>query len=725
MRIGEYTGTLVEDWRDPGWMVALERISDMVRSDQARIISSGRNLNVVVELDDGHELFVKSFGRQARAKDGIDRVRGSKARRTWLAARRLQERGVGTPDPIGYMERWESGCLVESYYLSRYEGGMTSFTDELIRLFHDDPHCHKFISLMQRVADAVHAMHTAGFQHNDLGNQNILLRRSGAAEWKDLMFIDLNRGRIRDSLTQRQKARDISRIYLPSDLLRVFKEMYWQAPVPEGFQRWERFFRGAYAWHSATRKWRHPVRSAREAEADRGKRVYPHENDMWIWDERSGQAVNALKSKCRNRYYPLGQTVRMACATASAVVPVRKAHRALLADCYRNPVEMANRIGMALEPRLSTLERQLSLLGGLGKIPVLIRLYHHESDEDMQFRSDVVRRLSETGHAVSIALVQDRRAARYPDRWRSFVEQALARTSGCVEYVEVGHAINRVKWGIWSLAEHRRLMQAVVEAAQGRADVRFTGPAVIDFEYPYLVTALRNMPNGLHFNALSHHLYVDRRGAPENCQHGFSTLDKLALARAIARCSPNCEDKLIISEVNWPLKGTGVYSPVGSPYESPGPRFNDPSVGEQEYADYMVRYILTALCSGMAERVYWWRLIARGFGLVDDSEAEMRPRPAYRALQLMLSLLGDAGFVNRTELPAEQGVDGLPVQVLEFHRADGEHVAVVYTAGEPRDAKMPFAFEEITDAGGDPVRSNARSVRVTGTPLFLRNMAIE
>ena len=722
LRIGVCNGACAAGWRDPASLAALASIPDLIGSDKARVVSRGRNLNVLLRLAGGREVFVKSFGRQARTKDWIDGFRGSKARRTWLAARRLRERGVGTPEPIGFMERWDGLRLRESYYLSNFEPGMLSFTAELARLFHEDPQCRKLIALMQCIADAVRTMHAAGFQHNDLGNQNILLRCSGDAEWRDAMFTDLNRGRIRDALTSRQKARDLSRIYLPSDLLRVFHEMYWASPVPVSFRKWESLYRGLYACHSATRRWRHPVRNARQAEADRGKRVYPREQDMWIWDERSGQAVNALRSRDRNRYYPFGQTVRIAGATLAAFVPVRREYRGLLAECYGKPVDMRGRIGVALEPKAEILERQFSLLNALGMIPVLIRFYHHESDADMDFRAAVVRRLHEEGHGVAIALVQDRNAVRYPERWRRFIERAVEKTQDHVEFIEAGHAINRVKWGIWSLAEHRELMRTVAEAAQGQPGLRFAGPAAIDFEYPYLLAALKNVPEGMRFHALSHHLYVDRRGAPENGQHGFSALEKLALARAIARLSPGCEDRLIISEVNWPLKGTGVYSPVGSPYESPGPRFNDPSVGECEYADYMVRYILAAICSGMAERVYWWRLAAHGYGLVDDAGGELRPRPAYRRLRYLLTMLGDAVFVKRIELRADSGVDNDSCIVFGFRRADGEDLAVAYTAGRPRSVEMPFTFDAATDAEGGAMETAGSSVRVTGTPVFLHGV---
>ena len=151
------------------------------------------------------------------------------------------------------------------------------------------------------------------------------------------------------------------------------------------------------------------------------------------------------------------------------------------------------------------------------------------------------------------------------------------------------------------------------------------------------------------FDALAHHLYVDRRGGPENRQGRFSALEKFALARALARTAPACADRLIVSEFNWPLLDGDVYSPVGSPYLFPGQVLDSPpSASEDDQARYLIRYLLLALCSGLVERVYWWRLVARGYGLVDDRDpAAWRPRPAYHALQRWLRTVGGATFTGR------------------------------------------------------------------------------
>jgi hypothetical protein len=323
---------------------------------------------------------------------------------------------------------------------------------------------------------------------------------------------------------------------------------------------------------------------------------------------------------------------------------------------------------------------------------------------------------------VAIALVQDRRAVTDGRRWRDFVADVQRQVAGCAEWVEVGHAINRAKWGVWSFDEYRALAEGARDAAAGWPGARLMGPAVIDFEYAFLMGVLRQLGRSVRFDALSHHLYVDRRGAPENRQGWLDAVDKFALARAVARHAPSCADRLIVSEVNWPLKGTGVYSPVNAPYDSPGPRPNDPSVGEDAYGDYMIRYLLLAICSGMVEQVYWWRLAARGFGLVDDmTPGAWRERPAYRMLKTFLECVGDSVFTQRCALTGTGGGCGTEGRafVFVFRRPDGRRVGVAYAPEETCAVRLPFECVRRFDALGREAECPAAEIDLTGRPVYL------
>ncbi|HEX5136309.1 MAG TPA: lipopolysaccharide kinase InaA family protein, partial [Planctomycetota bacterium] len=445
-------------------------------------------------------LAVKSWKPLGLARSLLARRLGSAARRSFDVAKALHQKGIGTPRPVALLERWDRSRLVESYFVTEYAEGRT-FHDELLRLLHEDKDLEKVLALMEPVAAGVRAMHDAGVMHGDLGNQNIYI--------DPVRFIDLGRGRVR-AVSLRDRAFDVSRLTLPSKLLRIFLRMYWRERwfegegPPRAFLRWLSWYRRLFAWHTWTRPLRHPLRWARR----RRKHTYPAARDLWLWDPRSAQPVALLERRDRLFLRSGATALRIALATAPDYVPVKRAYRRLIGECYRKPVAMSDRIGMTVSPTRETWDKELPLLQGLGQLPVLARYYAHESEREWQFTTAALRALHADGWKVSVALVQDRRAVADPSRWDAFVKAVLGGLGGIAEWIEPAHAINRVKWGIWSLAEYERLLEPFAGMP------RVMGPAINDFELPHAAAALRARK----FDALSLHLYVDRRGAPENRQ---------------------------------------------------------------------------------------------------------------------------------------------------------------------------------------------------------------
>jgi hypothetical protein len=720
--VGPYVGELAAQYRTPELLAQLAELQSLLASPSARQVAGGRNRHVCIDLPvDGRSqaVIVKAFGRQPWLKDLRDRRRGSKARRTWLAATHLSAHGVGTPPAIGYLERWEGARLRESYFLAAYLHGVESFRDALLTLFHEKPECADFMALLECVAAGVRSMHAAGFLHYDLGNQNVLLSPEGPGRWRDFRVIDLNRGRIRRELGLRERARDLSRLSLPSNLLWLLIKMYCRDAPPAALVRWQRMYRWLYSLHSRSRSWRHPIREARlkrQAAGRDARASYPAPRDLWIWDERSGQPIAALLNEDRRREYPASRYVRVMLDTLRAAPGVWRSYCAVLDEAFRQPVSFAGRIGMALNPSPASLDRELDLLAGLGRIPAFVRFYHHEGRGQLRFRAQLVRALHGAGHVVAIALVQDRQAVRDSAAWRDFAAEVLDAVGNLVDAVEVGHNINRAKWGIWDLRDVRALYAPLAELHVRFPGLQFMGPGALDFEYPFVLAALREWPASVPLSALSHHLYVDRRGAPENAQGRFSALEKFALARAIARRSPVCADRLIVSEVNWPLKGTGVYSPILAPYVRAASA-NEAGVGEDEYGDYLLRYLCLALGSGLVDKVYWWRLVARGFGLVDDTDpAALRPRAAYAMLRRFLGVLGESTLLQ-AQLPAAQGNRHGRYR-FAFRRPDGEIVVLTYAHGPALPFPEEDRFAQVEDVFGQALGRTPE--RLTGRPLYLR-----
>ena len=646
----------------PGLLETLSLLPFHIEKHATPLVPPGRHRVDRLSLPCGTlpplDTVVKTYGLQAAWRDRLARQNGSKAERAFRAALHLRTAGIGTPDPIAVVERWEGSRLRESRFVAAHVPHLTSFRDELNRLYSKAPRCTPLMDLLQAVADAVRAFHDAGLLHHDLGNQNIALQRDpddSSTPWK-ILFLDLNRSQYAPHPSPAQRGADLARLDLPSDFLRVFHAMYFHghSPPPE-FALAEKKARAAFDRHTALRPLRHPIREAKI------RRTKPKINDplrgreIWIWDDRSAQAIPAYTSRDRRRFLPAHNILSAAAGLARKGLSIRRAYRDLLAQSFQTPVPFDNAIGMTLDAEPSTWSRQLDFLSrlqGAQKIPLLLRLYHHQGPDSWQWTLDQAHHLHRQGHPIALALIQDRRAIREQKGWRQMVTLAFDRAHAYADFFEIGHATNRSKWGIWDFREYTRLLDPVRASLIQYPEARITGPACIDFEPHALAALLHLLPRDLPFHALSHHLYVDRRGAPENFQGPFDTVGKCALLRAFARTHRFADDRLLLTEVNWPLLGTGPWSPVTSPYETLDPRQNDPSVTEDTYAAYMARYLLLTLASGHVQRVYWWRLAARGFGLIDDTDpAAWRPRPAFFALQTLLQKLSGTTFTQKLPTP--------------------------------------------------------------------------
>ena len=204
-----------------------------------------------------------------------------------------------------------------------------------------------------------------------------------------------------------------------------------------------------------------------------------------------------------------------------------------------------------------------------------------------------------------------------------------------VDIFEIGTTINRTKWGFFSAGEYLRFYKVAYDLKISEFnDIELIGSGVIDFELYYTVHTLFNFCK-CKYDGVASLLYVDRRGAPENTQLGFTLTDKIALLSTMVWLSPKTKQKLYITETNWPISGTAPYAPT-SEYEC---------VSEEAYADYMLRYYLLGFASQQVDSISWHQLIAPGYGLIDNREGIKR-REAFYVYKYMLSTLKNAQFLR-------------------------------------------------------------------------------
>src|SRR5690625_7459850 len=99
-------------------MEQLKQVKALLTNPAVETLSAGADAVYLVPMThQGQTLDVaiKCFGRQSLLKDRYEQANASKAERSFLAADYLLAHGVGTPEPIAFLDHWQGKQLSQSY----------------------------------------------------------------------------------------------------------------------------------------------------------------------------------------------------------------------------------------------------------------------------------------------------------------------------------------------------------------------------------------------------------------------------------------------------------------------------------------------------------------------------------------------------------------------------------------------------------------------------------
>ncbi len=341
----------------------------------------------------------------------------------------------------------------------------------------------------------------------------------------------------------------------------------------------------------------------------------------FIWDRYSDQPYpikdKAYKKKMRKKYVwdyiPLLLTNLIFFPLSIILMPFYKG----------KAIDNANFYGMGVD--LDKGEIQKELIEELGVKHLLVRMplwEMHRVDEYVHFAKSFGK-----DKTILLNILQDREHIEDRELLKKDIETLFDKFGSFVTEYQVGHAINRTKWGFFSMSEYLGWYEIIQEIRNDKfPHLKLIGSSVIDFEFHYTIRTLFNFFN-VKYDKFSSLLYVDRRGAPDNTQMGiFDTKNKIKMLYALTKLSPKTSDDIYITEANWPLSNTAPYAPT-SELEC---------VNEEKYKEYMLDYHTIALDTAKIERIYWHQLIAAGYGLVDDRDGIIRKTPAFEAYKRMI-----------------------------------------------------------------------------------------
>jgi len=371
----------------------------------------------------------------------------------------------------------------------------------------------------------------------------------------------------------------------------------------------------------------------------------------FAWDDYSDQPAllkeRAYKKAMRKR--ELGSLLTMA-FTALITLPL-----SLIATPFvrRKEIESRHFVSLGVDFEREP-EQTHQLIEELEVESLLLRIKLWEMEKLPQLKTFLQQH---TNKKITLKILQDREHIEDLELFKNDLESIFKELQEYVDLFEIGSTINRAKWGFFSPREYLAFYKVAYDLKNEFTKVKLLGSGVIDFEFHYTAATLFNFCK-CKYDGIAALLYVDRRGAPENTQLGLSLIDKLALLSTMVWLSPKTKQKLHITEVNWPLKGTAPYAPT-SEYEC---------VSEDDYANYMLRYYLLAFATQQVDSVSWHQLIAPGYGLVDNREG-IKKREAFNVFAFMTKILKSAHFL-RLDIKRDYYIMQLLVeddQLLQIH----------------------------------------------------------
>jgi tRNA A-37 threonylcarbamoyl transferase component Bud32 len=237
---GGFHGEVASAHRPQDVVEEVMRLVDPTASIET--IHWGRNYIYAAEMNTpagGFPVVVKQFKNQGPKKRIERRFRGSKAERSWRVAKELVRAGLGTPEPILWVE--SNSAEGPSFFIARLLRGAVEVR-QFFRRLNDDPDARDFPDVeneafLGRLGRLARKINDAGILYRDLSMGNVLAVENG--DDLDLYLVDFNRARIGRKPGVVRRTRDICRLpVLRREHRAAFLEGYWGTVPSRWSFRW-------------------------------------------------------------------------------------------------------------------------------------------------------------------------------------------------------------------------------------------------------------------------------------------------------------------------------------------------------------------------------------------------------------------------------------------------------------------------------------------------------
>ena len=159
------------------------------------------------------ELHIKRYNYQNIFYALKNLFRTSRGKRVWKVANCWVLRNIPTPLPVAFLEQRKGRLLMKSFFITQkidqslplislFQKGTTNSPDEIFKIRNE---------LLQQGAHILRKMHERGVCHGDLKASNILVQKK-AGQKEKLYLVDLDSARVKKSVKEDDKIRDLARL---------------------------------------------------------------------------------------------------------------------------------------------------------------------------------------------------------------------------------------------------------------------------------------------------------------------------------------------------------------------------------------------------------------------------------------------------------------------------------------------------------------------------------
>ncbi|MGL2986668.1 lipopolysaccharide kinase InaA family protein [Flavobacterium sp. RSSA_27] len=146
--------------------------------------------------------------------------RKSKARRSFEYATTLLEKGIGTPQPIAYLENYNWLGLTSSFYVSEHLETELTFR-ELVEV----PNYPEHEIILRQFTKFCFDLHEKGVEFLDHSPGNTLIKKVGEEHYA-FYLVDLNRMNFHSTMDFDMRMKNLSRLTPKEEMIAVMSEEY-------------------------------------------------------------------------------------------------------------------------------------------------------------------------------------------------------------------------------------------------------------------------------------------------------------------------------------------------------------------------------------------------------------------------------------------------------------------------------------------------------------------